>query len=174
MAIKGLDFGSLSLMDALDLAVLVEAEAKERYDEFADQMEQHRTPEAAEFFRFMSRNEAKHGAELAERRLRLFGTAPSTVSGSMIFDVEAPDYDKVRAFMSPRQAMKAALSSEVKAHDFFAAAIPTLNNVEVKALFEELRKEEIEHKDLVMAELIKLPPDSPISDEDFVDEPAAQ
>jgi len=34
----GIDFASLSLKDALDLAVLVEEEARERYEEFADQM----------------------------------------------------------------------------------------------------------------------------------------
>jgi hypothetical protein len=44
----------------------------------------------------------------------------------------------------------------------------------VKALFEELRDEEVHHTNLVTAELAKLPPDSGLSDEDFVDEPAAQ
>ena len=56
-----IDFASLSLMDALDLAILIEDEAKERYEDFAAQMEQHRTPEAAKFFRLMAVNEATHG-----------------------------------------------------------------------------------------------------------------
>jgi rubrerythrin len=92
----------------------------------------------------------------------------------MIFDIEAPDYDAARAFMSPRKAMEAALASEVKAHAFFVAALPALQDVEVRALFEELRDEEVEHQDLVKIELAKLPPDSDLSDEDFVDEPAPQ
>ena len=33
----------------------------------------------------------------------------------MIFDVEAPDYDEARAFMTPRQALEAALRAEKKA-----------------------------------------------------------
>jgi len=169
-----IDFASLSLMDALDLAVLIEEEAKERYEDFAAQMEQHRTPEAAKFFRLMAVNEAKHGMELAERRVQLFGDAPRSVTRAQIFDVEAPDFDEARAFMSPRQAMKAALASEVKAHAFFVAALPALKDAKVRALFEELRDEEVEHQNLVKAELAKLPPDSGLSDDDFVDEPAAQ
>lgn len=169
-----IDFARLSLVDALDLAILIEEEAKERYEEFAAQMEQHRTPEAAAFFRLMALNEAKHGQELLERRVRLFGDAPRKATRAMIFDVEAPDYDEARAFMSPRQAMRAALRSEVKAHGFFVAALPALQDPEVKALFQELRDEEVQHQALVKAELAKLPPEGGLSDEDFVDEPTAQ
>lgn len=174
MAAKGIDFSSLSLMDALDLAILVEEEAQERYEDFAAQMDQHRTPDAARFFRLMATNEAKHGQDLAARRNQLFGGAPRGVTRAMIFDVEAPDFDEARAFMSPRRAMKAALASEVKAHAFFVAALPAIKDAQVKALFEELREEEVHHQDLVKAELAKLPPDSGLSDDDFVDEPAAQ
>ena len=174
MAIQGIDFASLSLKDALDLAILVEDEAQERYEEFATQMDQHRTPQAAQFFRHMVENEAKHGRELLARRVQRFGDAPRAVTRAMIFDIEAPDYDAARAFMSPRKAMEAALASEVKAHDFFVAALPALKDAEVRALFEELRGEEIEHQELVKKELAKLPPDSGLSDEDFVDEPTAQ
>lgn len=174
MATSGIDFKALSLKDALDLAVLIEQEAKERYEEFAAQMDQHRTPDAAKFFRYMAINEAKHGDELAARRAKLFGNAPSTVTRAMVFDVEAPDYDAARAFMSPWQAMQAALASEVKAHAFFVDAIPYVQDTEAKALFESLRDEEVEHWNLVKAEIAKLPPDSGLSDEDFVDEPTAQ
>ena len=52
MPIRGLDLATLSLLDALDLAILIEDEARERYEEFAAQMDQHRTPEAARFFRY--------------------------------------------------------------------------------------------------------------------------
>ena len=174
MAIQGIDFAKLSLMDALDLAILVEDEAQERYEEFAAQMDQHRMPQAAQFFRYMVENEAKHGRELLARRVQRFGDAPRSVTRAMIFDVEAPDYDAARAFMSPRKSMEAALASEVKAHSFFVSALPSLKDAEVRALFEELRDEEIEHQELVKIELAKLPPDSGLSDEDFVDEPAAQ
>ncbi len=174
MSTRGIDFSSLSLKDALDLAILVEEEAQERYEEFAHQMEQHRTPEAAKFFHYMATNEAKHGSELTARRVRRFKDEPVAVTRAMLFDIEAPDYDAARAFMTPRQAMQAALSSEIKAHGFFVAALPALTDPEVKALFEELRDEEVEHQQLVKAEMAKLPPDPAVSDEDFVDAPAPQ
>jgi len=41
-----------------------------------------------------------------------------------LWDVEAPDYDRARAFMTARQAMQAALRSEEKAHAFLRAALP--------------------------------------------------
>jgi rubrerythrin len=164
MTVRGIDFAKQSMMDALDLAILVEEEAQERYEEFAQQMEQHRTFEAASFFRHMVENEAKHGRELSARRVQRFGTAPRKVTRAMLYDVEAPDYDAARAFMSPRQAMEAALGCEIKAQAFFD---------EVRALFLELRDEEIQHQALVQAELDRLGPDGPDA-ADFVDEPVAQ
>lgn len=174
MSVANLDFGKLSLQDALDLAVLVEEEAKERYEEFASQMETHHTPEAASFFLFMAGNEEKHRAELAGRRLRMFGRADSQVTRAMLFDVEAPDYDEARAFMTPRQAMLAALRSEEKAHAFFVEALLHVTEPSVKALFAELRDEEVEHQTMVKKEIARLPPDPPLGTKDYEDEPVAQ
>jgi erythrin-vacuolar iron transport family protein len=174
MAIQGIDFANLSLMDALDLAILIEDEAQERYQDFAAQMEQHHTPEAAKFFTYMVENEAKHGRELLARRTQLFGDTPRQVKAAMIFDVEAPDFDEARAFMSAREAMAAALASEVKAHAFFESALPSIKDPDVRALFEELRIEEIEHQELVQLELAKLGKDNGVDGSAYEDEPAAQ
>jgi len=76
--------------------------------------------------------------------------------------------------MTPRQAMLAALDAEEKAHAFFVAALPQVKDAAVKALFEELREEEVEHQDLVKKELAKLPPDPVLRAEDVEDEPTAQ
>ena len=173
MTLRGIDFTKLSLRDALDLAILVEEEAQERYEEFADQMIKHHTPDAARFFRFMADNEAKHGMELALPRVQLFGRGEHTVSRAMLFDVEAPEYDEARAFMTPRMAMQAALRAESKAHAFFVAALPQVHDAKVRALFEELRDEEVVHQDLVQKELDKLPPDDEIAPDAFADEPTA-
>ena len=75
-----IDFAALDLQDALDLAILVEEEAQERYVELVDQMEMHHTKEAATFFAAMARNEQKHGDELRARRRALFGDAPRRVT----------------------------------------------------------------------------------------------
>lgn len=170
---KEIDFSGLTLKDALDLAILIEDEAEERYLELAEQLETFQTAEAGRFYRFMAANEMKHGRELRVRRKALFSDLPVVVERSMIWEVEAPGYDRARAFMTPRQALEVALESETKAHDFFAAAAPHVANAEVKALFEELRREEIEHQRLVRVELEKLPPDSSLDPEALVDEPPA-
>jgi rubrerythrin len=168
------DFARLDLRDALDLATLIEEEARERYEEFAEQMEVHHTADAARFYRVMAQYEAKHGADIAARRKALFGDAPCRMSRSMLWDVEAPDYDKARAFMTPRRALEVALESEVKAHAYFTAALPSIADPAVKALFVELQADEVQHKALVQAELDKLPPDSEVDVEDLVDEPVGQ
>ena len=157
MATQGIDFAALSLKDALDLALLIEEEARDRYDELAAQLEAHHTPEAAGFFRKMVRIEELHRAELEKRRVELFKAAPRTVTRNMLFDVEAPEYDVARADMTVRQALEAAMQSETKAHDFFDAAIPELKDAEVKKLFEELREEEKEHQKWVRLELERAP-----------------
>ena len=170
---REIDFSNLRLQDALDLAILIEEEAEERYTEFAVQLEEFQTPETGRFFRFMAANEAKHGRELLVRRRALFAESPAAVHRGMLWDVEAPTYDKARAFMTPRQALQVALESEVRAHDYFAQALPHLKDPEVKTLFEELRREEIEHQRLVKLELEKQPADSEIDPEERVDEPPA-
>jgi rubrerythrin len=174
MTTQGIDFSKLTMQDALDFAILMEEEAKGRYEEFTRQMELHHTPEAAAFFRRMAQNEAKHGAQLSERRQRLFKDAPRRVKPEMLWEVEAPEYDEARAFMSPRQAMETALRAEEKAHGFFVAALPRISDAGVKRLFEELRDEEVEHQNLVKKELAKLPPGPDVNPDDYADEPVAQ
>jgi rubrerythrin len=166
-----IDFAKLSLQDALDLAILVEEEAQERYLEFVDQMEVHHTPEAAEFFRAMARNEEKHGEELRSRREKLYGDAPCRVTREMLWDVEAPEYDETRAFMSARQAMAVALRAETKAHEFFVRALPHITEEEVRTLFEELRDEEVVHQSLVREAMRNLPQRPDADAADYEDEP---
>ena len=149
----------------------MEEEAQERYLEFVSQMEQHHTPDAAEFFEAMAKNEEKHGDELRERRRVLFGDAPSQVTRAMLWDVEAPDYDETRAFMSARQAMGVALRAETKAHEFFVKALPHITDEEVHLLFEELRDEEVVHQTLVREALRNLPHEPDAESVDFEDEP---
>jgi rubrerythrin len=174
MTTPAIDLARLSLQDALDLAILIEEEAQERYEELANQLEAHHTPQSAVFFRTMAGNEARHRSQLAERRARSFGNAPRTVGRAMLWDVEAPEYDEVRASMTRRQALEVALRAEQKAHAFFTAALPQLHDPHLKALFEELRDEEVKHQRMVQAELDRLPPDPPGSPTDYEDEPVAQ
>jgi len=163
-----LDFSKLALMDALDVACFIEVDAAQRYEEFAESMGHRRTGDAASVFRSMAENERKHGEDLAKRRHALFGDKPPKVKRDDLFDAEAPDYGAPRWNMSPRAAFEVALAAEQKAHAFYDTALPTIEQPDVRALFKELREEEVEHIRMVEELLAKLPPEASneLSDED--------
>ncbi|MBP9791463.1 MAG: ferritin family protein [Bacteroidia bacterium] len=170
------DFSNLNLQDALDLAIIIEEEAKERYEEFARQIGSSYTGDAGNFFVTMAENEAKHCLELSNQRKKLFGLNPVVVNRFMIDeirDVEAPDYDTVRSFMSPKKALEVALASEIKAYNFYEKVLKELRNTEVKKLFIELKEEEMHHQNLVKALIEKISGDlNPEVDPEDVDEPS--
>lgn len=164
-----IDFAHLDLMDALDLAILIEAEAQQRYLQFAEQLGETGMGSAGDIFGSMAINEAKHGVELYKRRKELFGEAPMRVSRDDIFDVEAPEEGAPRWDMSPKKALELALASEQKAFSFYDEALAHVTNEEVKALFTELRDEETEHVGMVEKALAGLPAgaDIDLTDEDL-------
>ncbi len=165
-----IDFRSLTLQEALDLALSIEEEAKGRYEEFATITGGRYAGDAADMFRQMAGYEARHFAEIDRKRRELFGDAPRTITAEALDDVEAPDRGAPRTFMSARQAVEVALASELKAHDFFDEALKDVKDPSVRILFEELREEEKNHVRLVGAWLAKLPP-GPDVEEAEADEP---
>jgi rubrerythrin len=167
-----IDFSSLALQDALDLAISIEEEAKERYEQFAKITGGRYTGDAADMFRQMAGYEAKHWAELARKRRELFGNAPRRITPDAIDDVEAPDRGAPRTFMSARQAVEVALAAELKAHDFYDEALAHVKDPSVRTLFEELLQEEKRHVTMVGAWLKKLPP-GPDVEEGEADEPGS-
>ena len=169
-----IDFTALSLRDTLDLAIAVEEEAKERYDNFAAQMEAHHTPDAAKFFTFMAANEIKHAERLSAQRTKLFGTEPSTADTSALYDIEAPEFDAARAFMSVQAAFDVAMESEVKAFEFYDGALPLVDDAKVKELFIELRDQEKRHQEMIEEARAKMPKGDGFDPDDFVDDPVAQ
>jgi rubrerythrin len=102
-----LDFSKLSLMDALDLATLIEVEAFKRYNLFVAQIGS--STDSGSFFQSMAANEKKHADELAERRQAQFGQEPARVKRNDIFDVMAPDVGSTRRNMSELKACQVAL-----------------------------------------------------------------
>jgi len=169
-----IDFANLSIKDALDLAILVEEEAEERYRELADNLEFHNTKEAARFFRFMMDCEAKHGEELSAKRQELFGDQPASVDRSLLWDVEAPGYETAKSFMTLQEALDVALAAETKAFEFFDGALPEVADPEVRELFTGLRQEEVEHMQMVREQMKKIPDGDGHDPGDFADEPVAQ
>ena len=169
-----IEFADLSIRDALDLAILVEDEAQERYCELADNLEYHNTKDAAGFFRFMATCEAKHGDELRAKRKQLFSDEPASVDRSMLWDVEAPAFEVAKTFMSLQDALDVALAAETKAFEFFDGALPEVEDLEVRELFTELRQEEIEHMQMVREQMEKAGVGDDLDPDDFADEPVAQ
>lgn len=165
-----LDLASLSLMDALDLATLIEMEAYQRYKMFAARLGNRGTNDPASVFTTMAKNEAKHGEQLFERRKTLFGDTPARVTLDDLFDVEAPEVGAVSSSMSTLQAFELALSSEQKAFDFYDKALPHISDPEIRTLFIELRDEETEHLSMVRESIARLPPSASIEYEIDPDE----
>jgi len=157
-----LDFSTLDLMDALDLAVMIEIEAWERYKAFAEQLGHRDSGDAASIFLTMAGNEEKHGRQLIERRQELFGDGPPRIDRTAIFDVEAPESGAPRWNMSPLKALQLALASEEKAYWFYDEALKHVTDPTVRDLFTELRDEETEHVRMVKGAIDALPPGSDV------------
>jgi len=152
-----LDLSKLSLMDALDLAKLIEMEACHRYQMFASQLGRSGGYDAGAFFVSMAENEAKHGQELEARRTTLFGDAPARLTLDDLYDVEAPEMGAPRRGMSTMRAFEVGLAAEKKAYDFYDAALPGITDPDVRELFTELRDEEAEHVEMLKEAMAKLP-----------------
>jgi len=166
-----LDLSKLSLMDALDLAILIEEEANQRYKLFASQIGRAGgVNDAGAFFASMAENEAKHGTDLLNRRMALFGKAPMKVKLVDLFDVEAPEMGAPRRGMSTVQAFEVGLEAEQKAYDFYDMALPGITNPEVKKLFTELRDEEAEHVEMLRKAMAKLPARASVETENDPDD----
>ena len=165
-----IDFASLSVKDTLDLAIAIEEDARERYLEFADQMEKHHTPEAALFFRKMADIEKGHAERLRGRRKAEVGDAEATVDPNLAMDVEAPDYDQARAFMTARRALEVAYESEVKAYRFYDGALTAASGEELRSLYEDLRQQESRHQEMIQEFMSRLPEEADVDPDDYVDE----
>ena len=165
-----LDLSKLSLMDALDLAILIEEEAHQRYKMFASQLGRTGGYDAGSFFASMAENEAKHGTELLARRIALFGKIPMKLKLVDLYDVEAPEMGAPRRGMSTVQAFEVGLAAEKKAYDFYDMALPGITDPEVRTLFTELRDEETEHVEMLREAMAKLPPSASVETENDPDD----
>jgi rubrerythrin len=154
-------------MDALDFAILIEEEARQRYEMFASQLS---GTDAGTFFSSMAENEAKHGTEILERRMALFGKAAMKLKLHDLYDVEAPEMGAPRRGMSTTQAFELGLAAEKKAYDFYDMALPGITDSEVRTLFTELRDEETEHVEMLKEAMAKLPASASIETENDPDD----
>ena len=149
------DFSMLDAMDILDLAVFVEAEAAENYEQLATWSENHAAG-VSEFFRRMSKLEELHGSQIAERRRELFSDTPAKYSCNIAWEVEVVDYDSIGDSLSLRQALDLAMGVEVRAQQYYEGALEYVSEEQTVKLLEDLRDSEREHQRLLQEEIDKL------------------
>jgi rubrerythrin len=166
-----IDLARLSLRDTLDLAIFVEEEARQRYLELVEQIGSHHTREAADFFTEMAASEVTHAERLRTRRRAIFGDSEVNVDRSLAFEIEGPEYHQVRAFMTVHEALEVALESERKAYRFYDRALQQVEDADVRLLFEDLREQEVQHQQQILAFKDRLPAEDGADPDDYVDEP---
>jgi rubrerythrin len=164
-----------SLADLFAVAYQIEADAVERYEQLADQMETHNNAELVAMFRDLARAEGIHRDEIARlagdidvaARARGLGRWPGGESP------EQADLAGAHYMMTPWHALKLALAGEERALAFFTSVAETAKNAEIKKLAEEFVEEEAEHVNLVHR-LLRKYPEPPASWSHDPDPPAAQ
>jgi rubrerythrin len=151
-----------SSSDFMVHAYAMEAEAAERYAEFADSMEVHNNLEVAELFRKLSRIEQRHADQILEQ----MGWKQSPVSSANYRwegteGPETADPTELHYLMQPYHALQIALLNEKRARDFFAHLAKVTTNAGVRKGALEMREEEAEHVRLIEEWLKRTPKPDP-------------
>jgi rubrerythrin len=139
-------------------AYAMEAEAAERYAEFADSMEVHNNREVAELFRKLSRIEQRHADQIMEQMG--WKQSPATAADVRWEGAEGPetaDPTELHYLMQPYHALQIALHNERRARDFFAHLAKATKDKGVRAGALEMEEEEAEHVRLIEEWLKRTP-----------------
>jgi rubrerythrin len=151
-----IDFSRLDPQDVLDLAIHVEEEAEENYQQLAAWMEADGNREVAGFFTRMANLERHHRDQLAEQRQQLYGDTPPRHSSRAVWEVEQPDYDDMERALSLEQAFELAIGAEQRAGEYYGSAIDYASDPNVIELFESLKRAEEEHLRLLREQRAKV------------------
>lgn len=166
---------NFSLKDSLELAIQIELQAKERYEEFARQIGSITKGDAGDFFSSMALSEAKHAEELINKHASLFGNQKHEIFIEDYYEyleAEAPAFDRSEVFMTVKAALNVALDSEIKAYQFYKKLSELSFDENVKSFFCELMEEEKLHQKMAEEQLGKITDsDEPLRDNDEIDEP---
>ena len=147
------------LNDLLAVAYQIEADAVERYNLLADQMETSNNPELMRIFRDLARAEGIHGEEIRRlagsfdvvshaRQIAKFGRTGSP---------EEAELGAAHYLMTPWHALQLALKAEQRAVRFFDALAEAAQSEPVRKAALELLEEEREHVELILGWLKKVP-----------------
>jgi len=148
-----------SVADLLAVAYQIEADAVERYQTLADQMETHNNPDLVAAFRDLARAEAIHRDEI--RRLAgdidIVAHAQEVANWSRGESPEQVDLGEAHYMMTPWHALQLALAGEERALAYFKSVLESAKDPELKKMAEEFVEEETEHVNLVHRLLTKHP-----------------
>jgi rubrerythrin len=140
-----------SLPDLLAVAYQIEADAVERYELLAAQMETHNNPELLAVFRDLARAKSIHRDEI--RRLAgdmdLVAHARKAARWMKGESPEEVDLGRVHYMMTPWHALDLALAAEMRALAFFSSVAGTATDARIKEMAEEFAEEETQHVNLV-------------------------
>jgi rubrerythrin len=153
--VLSIDFSRLDAQDVLDLAIHVEEEAEDNYEQLATWMTADDNHEVAAFFTKMAGLERRHRDQLADRRRQLYGEAPPRHSARAVWEVEQPDYDALGDQVSMEHAFELAMSAERQAGEYYGTALEYASDQQVIALFRDLKKAEEEHLRLLSEQRAK-------------------
>lgn len=151
-----------SAADFMAHAYAMEAEAAERYAEFADSMEVHNNPEVAELFRKLSRIEQRHADQILEQMG--WKQSPVTLTNVRWEGMEGPetaDPTELHYLMQPYHALEIALLNEKRARDFFAHLAKATRDAGVRKGALEMEQDEAEHVRLIEEWLKRTPVPDP-------------
>ncbi len=132
-------------------AYAMEAEAAERYAEFADAMETHNNLEVAALFRKLSRIEHIHAEQIVEQ-MNWSAPPPPPAGGFRWLGLESPesgDHSDLHYLMQPFHALTIARQNEERAQVFYAAVARHASDPKVRASAAEMEEEEAEHVRLI-------------------------
>ncbi|WP_298422009.1 ferritin family protein [Rhodoblastus sp.] len=134
-----------SITEFFALAKAIEAEAVERYDLLADQMEVHNNREIAAIFRKMAAIEGQHQRKIVDRAASAGVDDKTSFSWIRPSGPEAIDFEDAHYLMTPNQALQLARFNEQRAVAFFEAVARKASDGQVRAFALELAKEERQH-----------------------------
>jgi rubrerythrin len=149
--------------DLLAHANELEAEAAERYEDLAAQMEAHNNPAVARMFKAMAAVEAKHLAYLSD--LSKGHTLPEMNPSDFSWpDLEAPEsvpIGKGHYQMTEHDALALALECEQGALKFYDDIVRQATDPATRKLAASFVEDERRHVELVQKWIDRLPPRKP-------------
>lgn len=142
-------------------AVRLEADAAETYERLAAQMETRAAPEVVALFRKFGGFSRQHLAEATERAYREAGELLELAPGEYRWpDGTSPESSRLTDAdldeLTVKAALEAALDTERRACDFYAAVAGQTASAAVQELAQEFAEEEAEHVEALERWLARL------------------